>query len=157
MPATEADTIEPSSSSTITYSEGLALGYRNKQFGYAFPFGHGITYTNFTYSNALARSCGESMCLDFKLENVGHESAATVPQLYLELPAEAKQPSPVLKGFTKTEKISPGASLDVTFQLAKEDLAYWNSGSWEHATSATAHIGASSADIRLSMPIKLAP
>jgi hypothetical protein len=156
MPATEADTIEPSTSSTITYSEGLSIGYRNKQFGYAFAFGHGITYTNFTYSNGVARSCGESACVDFKLQNIGHESAATVPQLYLELPAAAKQPSPILKGFAKTSQIHPGDSVTLTFQLSKGDFAYWDSGSWEHATSATAHIGASSADIRLSMPIKLA-
>merc|ERR1711981_749531 len=62
MPATEADTVEPSRSSTITYSEGLSTGYRNKQFGYAFPFGHGITYTKFSYTSGLTRSCGEATC-----------------------------------------------------------------------------------------------
>jgi beta-glucosidase len=161
LPATVADTIEPSPEATIIYSEGLATGYRNKQFKSAFPFGHGLTYTNFSYKDATAEvhytgfypAILKSVDVKLHLFNVGQVAAATVPQLYLELPAEAQQPAPMLKGFVKTKVIEAGCHLKVKFQLTLRDLSYWSAGSWKLATSATAHIGASSEDIRLSLPL----
>jgi len=151
IPATEADTIEPSSDTNITYSEGLATGYRNKRFSYAFPFGHGLTYTNFSYSKGSSQACGQSVCVYFQLTNLGHVAAATVPQLYLEYPPEAKEPAAILKGFSKTGVLQPGQTVQVMFQLTRRDLSYWESGSWKQVRAAKAHIGASSADIRLSL------
>lgn len=133
------------------------MGYRNKNMKTSFPFGHGLTYTTFTYSAPRVGACGPSECVEFSLENIGHVAAATVPQLYLEFPAEAKQPAAILKGFKKTQVMQPGTSLTVSFELTKMDLSYWNSGSWKLVTSAIAHIGASSEDIRLSIPVTPMP
>merc|ERR1712072_1545111 len=57
----------------------------------------------------------------------------------------------------KTQVMQPGAALSVVFELTKRDLSYWNSGSWKQVTAATAHIGASSEDIRLSIPVGSKP
>jgi len=157
IPATEADTIQPSSSTTITYSEGLATGYRNKHFSYVFPFGHGLTYTNFSYSHGNSKTCGKSVCVEFQVTNIGDVAAATVPQLYIEYPPEARQPAAVLKGFSKTPTLQPGQILPVVLQLTQRDLSYWESGSWKQVSVATAHVGASSADIRLSFPVSSPP
>jgi len=154
MPETDSDTLHPGTGGTVTYSEGLQVGYRNKNFKAAFPFGHGLTYTNFSYSKGSAAKCGSLMCVSFKIKNVGNVAAADVPQLYLEFPASAQQPRPILKGFTKTAVIAPGKSTTWKFTLSARDMSYWNSGSWHQVSSATAHIGASSADLRLSVPIK---
>jgi len=157
IPATEADTIQPSSGTTITYSEGLATGYRNKHFTYAFPFGHGLTYTNFSYNNVSNQPCGQSVCVHFQVTNIGDVAAATIPQLYLEYPAEAKQPAALLRGFTKTPILQSGQMLPVMFQLGRRDFSYWDSGFWHQVSAATVHIGASSADIRLSFPVNSFP
>lgn len=159
IPETEADTIEPSGDNTITYSEGLATGYRNKQLSYAFPFGHGLTYTNFSYSGVSSDACGQSgqlTCVQFTVQNIGNVPAATVPQLYLEYSPEASQPAAVLKGFTKTPQLQPGQKLAVTFELTQRDLSYWDAGTknWKQVSFATGHIGASSADIRLSVDLR---
>lgn len=155
MPATDADTIKPGNGGVVTYSEGLATGYRNKRFSTIFPFGHGLTYTNFSFSKGNSQKCGENVCVSFCIQNTGAVSAATVPQLYLEFPPEAQQQSAVLKGFTKTEIIPPKQSKTVTFKLTKNDMSYWGTGSWHQVRSATAHIGTSSKEFLLSVPIRV--
>lgn len=162
IPASEADVIEPSSG-TITYSEGLSTGYRNKGFKHVYPFGHGLTYTNFSYADARQLACGSTLgvvvqdvCVSFNLRNIGHVAAATIPQLYLEFPSAAGQPGPILKGFDKTQILQPSQELLVTFRLSNRDLSYWKSGSWIKADSVVAHIGASSADFKLSLELDLA-
>jgi beta-glucosidase len=157
MPATDADAIEPGHGGTVTYSEGLSTGYRNKHFATSFPFGHGLTYTNFSFSNGTSTMCGQHVCVRFNIENIGAVAAAAVPQLYLEFPAEAQQPSAILKGFTKTEVISPKDSTTITFTLAKRDLSYWDAGSWHQVHIATAHIGVSAERYHLSVPIRPSP
>lgn len=157
MPATDADTIEPGHGGTVSYSEGLSTGYRNKHFATSFPFGHGLTYTNFSFSQGRNLMCGEDMCVRFKIKNTGDVAAAAVPQLYLEFPSEAKQPSSILKGFTKTDVIRPERSVTITFILTKKDLSYWDAGSWRQVLTATAHIGVSSERYHLSVPISPSP
>lgn len=157
MPETDADTIQPGTGGTVTYSEGLAVGYRNKGFKTSFPFGHGLTYTNFSFSDGTSKRCSllsSERCVTFKVTNTGSVAASAVPQLYLELPSEAGQPSAILKGFTKTDVISPRKSKSITFKLTKRDLSYWEGGSWHHVSSAKAYIGASSKDLTLTVSIK---
>jgi len=154
MPASDADTIQPGTGETVKYKEGLATGYRNKQFVNSFPFGHGLSYTDFSFAGGESQMCGEDVCVSFVVTNVGAVAAATVPQLYLELPSEAKQPSAILKGFTMTNVLSPSQSQTITFRLTKRDCSYWEAGSWHQVALAVAHVGASSEDIRLSVTIK---
>jgi beta-glucosidase len=156
IPKTDGDTISPSSDKTVTYSEGMSTGYRDTSKQYLFPFGHGLTYTSFKYGKPKQHHCGEAQCVTLSIQNVGAKAAATVPQLYLEFPPEAQYPAPVLKGFQKTAVIKPGHTVQVTFQFTEADLSFWDSGSWCKIDTATAHIGASSADIRQTLPLLLA-
>merc|ERR1711959_623233 len=59
MPASDADTIQPGTGGTVTYSEGLSVGYRNKNFASSFPFGHGLSYPNFSFGSGSSKACGE--------------------------------------------------------------------------------------------------
>jgi len=154
MPETDIDTIQPGIDADVSYAEGLQVGYRNKKFKSSFPFGHGLSYTKFQYSKGMVAECNGEVCVTFEVKNVGHVAAATVPQLYLEFPPEAQQPSAILKGFTKTDLIAPGKSQKVTLTVSQWDMSYWKSGAWHPVSSATAHIGASSGDYRISVPIK---
>jgi len=153
IPSTEDDTIAPSSSQSISFNEGMATGYRAPTKKYTFPFGHGLTYTNFTYGYAKQHKCGVSHCISLSIRNTGHVAASTVPQLYVEFPSDAGYTSPVLKGFQKTAVIQPGSDAEVTFTLTDADLSYWTSGQFHKASTFTVHVGASSADIRETLPL----
>jgi len=158
IPATEADTIAPGNGPVVAYTEGMSTGYRNRDFIYAFPFGHGLTYTVFDYLKLKARSCSGDpdatqqivVCIDVPVKNVGSRSARTVAQLYLEFAAEVGHPAPILKGFQRTGILPPGKSSAVTFRLSRHDLSFYvaDQSKWVEATVATAHIGESSEDIR---------
>merc|ERR1712139_449540 len=113
----------------------------------ASAFGHGMTYTKFTYGDVVTSACGDNLCLTMPVTNAGHVAASDVPQLYLEFPAEARHPAPLLKGFVKTDKISPGKSTQAVFELTDRDLSYWDNGEWKKPATVNAHIGVSSADI----------
>jgi len=112
LPASEKDTIKPNHD--LSYSEGMRTSYRNTALKYAFPFGHGLTYTTFEFSAPLQTVCGSSVCIKLQVMNTGSVVAKTVVQLYLEFPEEAKHPSMLLKGFAKTGAIIPGASEEVS-------------------------------------------
>lgn len=165
LPATDADAITTSKSANVEYSEGMATSYRNPNFTAAFPFGHGLSYSEFDYSNAEVQPCGEaskgpSLCLSLSVRNSGKRPASTVAQLYLQYPASAGYPAPLLKGFQQTGPLSAGASVTVTFRLSERDLSYYSlaSGAWALAAGpSVAHIGESSRDIRTSLPITLGP
>lgn len=162
IPATEADTILPGTDDEVVYTEGIATSYRNKDFKAAFPFGFGLSFSTFEFSALAASQCDESaaegastplICVTVTVTNTGSRAARAVPQLYLELPAVAKWPVPILKGFQKTGVLLPKSSVEVIFKLKARDLSYFDPDvdDWVLATSGTAHIGESSADL----PIKV--
>lgn len=156
MPETEADTIAPGLGADVVYSEGLRTGYRNKNFAAAFPFGHGLTYTNFSYSNLQVGTCpldsAAIVCLTVTVTNVGHRPGLTIPQLYLQLPSVAGEPSALLKGFYKTSELNPKQSQEVTFRIAPRDVSYYDADSrgFLQVDRAEAFIGESFRDLRLS-------
>jgi len=168
IPVSEADTIAPESSPVVTYSEGMATGYRNKAFRFAFPFGHGLTYSTFEYMVPVGGPCTnrsdphphpqrrDVLCISGHIRNTGSRSSRTIAQLYLELPAVSGHPTPLLKGFQKTSVMAPGQALQVNFNLSMRDLSYYSSttGKWIEVTEATAHIGESSADIRQTLTVR---
>lgn len=127
MPESYADTIEPQPDN-VWYTEGMKTGYRNKYAKVAFPFGHGLTYTTFEYTEIMQHACKHEeyvTCVQATIKNSGARQAAATPQLYMEFPTEASFPSPVLKGFVKTQNLKPGDSTTVTFALSWRDLSYW--------------------------------
>lgn len=155
IPATEADTIKPNQD--LYYSEGMKTSYRNKALNVAFPFGHGLSYTSFDFGTLSQAACGNNLCVKLGVTNSGLVASKTVVQLYLEFPSEAQHPAPLLKGFTKTGVIQPGATETVSIVLTEKDsLQYWDNGNWVTVSNATAHIGASSVDIRQTLALSIA-
>jgi beta-glucosidase len=123
-----------------------------------FPFGHGLSYTEFKYSdltqsvNAVAP--GERVDIAITIENVGKVTSDEVVQLYVRDPvASISRPVLELRGFKRLE-LAPGARKRVTFSLTPEQLAFWapsptNRGGWlVEAGRVDFWVGASSADLR---------
>jgi beta-glucosidase len=123
----------------VQYAEGVFLGYRyyttmNKQP--LFPFGFGMSYTTFAFSNLKVSpetaSADGPITVTFDVENTGSRAGATVAQLYVGNPsAKIKRPLKELKGYQKV-RIEPGVTQHVTLTLDKRSLAYWDvtSNNW---------------------------
>ena len=129
FPQSEADTIAPDGAAEVVYSEGLQTSYRAPGYDPAYPFGHGLSYSNFTYTALAPTACVDlayKACLSANVTNVGVMAAAVVTQLYATFPAEAAQPSALLRGFAKSPTLAPGASAPLVFGLSTRDLSYWS-------------------------------
>ncbi|MGA3268565.1 MAG: glycoside hydrolase family 3 C-terminal domain-containing protein [Verrucomicrobiota bacterium] len=139
------------------YSEGLQIGYRwydANNVAPLFPFGFGLSYTTFAYSNLTVSAVSPSgqVQIGFDLNNTGALTGAEVPQLYLGFPGAAGEPPKLLKGFQKI-MLSPGQTQHVTFNLNWEDLANWDATArgWIITPGVfQVMVGASSRDIRLT-------
>lgn len=121
----------------------------------AFPFGYGLSYTSFAYSNLQAASNGVTLTVT----NTGKRAGAEIVQLYVAEPgAEVFRPAQELKGFAKVQ-LQPGESKTVTIPLDDKAFRYWNTrtDSWEvEGGSYELRVGASSADIRLTAVVEVA-
>jgi beta-glucosidase len=117
----------------ITYSEGVFVGYRGYDHnGVAplFPFGFGLSYTTFSFSNLKVSPAGydgtQPITVTFTVQNTGSAAGAEVAQLYVgEQNAPVPRPIRELKGFQKIY-LQPGQSQTVTLQLNQRSFAYWN-------------------------------
>ncbi|HEU5340657.1 glycoside hydrolase family 3 C-terminal domain-containing protein [Edaphobacter sp.] len=91
-----------------------------------YPFGYGLSYTNFSYSNLVVSqkriAAGNPLTASARLTNTGHAAGDEVVQLYLQFPDVAGAPRIALRGFQRVH-LEPGASETVTFQLNKRDLS----------------------------------
>ncbi|HEU5403491.1 MAG TPA: glycoside hydrolase family 3 C-terminal domain-containing protein, partial [Terriglobales bacterium] len=148
------------------YSEGIYVGYRyfdTKRIEPQFPFGFGLSYTTFAYSDLKASPASVSgdgtIEVSLRLRNTGSRSGAEVVQLYVhDGHSRLDRPIHELKGFERVE-LKPGESQTVQFKLDRAALSYWDPSS--HRWTADPgkfeiEIGASSRDIRLRAPITLA-
>jgi len=142
------------------YREGIFVGYRyydRKEMAVQFPFGHGLSYTKFEYSDLwLSQSeitDQDTLTATVTVKNVGQRTGKTVVQLYVsDLVSTPLRPVRELKGFEKVE-LRPGETRQVTFTLDKRSFAYWNQQihDWHVETGEFAiEIGQSSRDICLS-------
>lgn len=142
----------------VQYREGLYVGYRYYQTAgvpVAFPFGYGLSYTSFAYSNLQAASNGVTLTVT----NTGKRAGAEIVQLYVAKPgAEVFRPAQELKGFAKVQ-LQPGESKTVAIPLDDKAFRYWNTktDSWEvEGGNYELRVGASSADIRLTAVVEVA-
>ena len=142
----------------VQYREGLYVGYRYYQTAgvpVTFPFGYGLSYTSFAYSNLQAASNGVTLTVT----NTGKRAGAEIVQLYAAKPgAEVFRPAQELKGFARVQ-LQPGESKTVTILLDDKAFRYWNTktDSWEvEGGSYELRVGASSADIRLTAVVEVA-
>ena len=117
------------------YSEGVFVGYRHytsRKIDTAFPFGYGLSYTTFEYSDLETdrkeMSDKETVNVSVKVKNTGNRSGKTVVQLYVEAPqTELVRPVRELRGFEKIF-LEVGEEKTVTFSLDERAFVYWNTG-----------------------------
>lgn len=139
----------------VEYREGIYVGYRyydkaGKSVRY--PFGHGLSYTTFTYSDMKV----DGRKISVKITNTGAVKGAEVVQLYIAPPKNGLfRPEKELKGFARVE-LEPGETKTVTFELDDRSFAVWNDGWKIPGGTYTVQIGASSRDIRLQANIEVA-
>lgn len=115
------------------YREGVFVGYRyytSKKMETAFPFGHGLSYTTFEYSDLQLdkkeMSDKDTVEVSVKVKNTGNRAGKTVVQLYVEAPeTEVVRPVRELRGFEKIF-LEAGEEKTVTFTLDERAFAYWN-------------------------------
>ena len=133
---------------TTHYKEGLYAGYRYyDKAGKAvrFPFGYGLSYTQFAYSDLKI----EGRTVTATVTNTGSTAGAEVVQLYVAPPQNGLyRPAKELKGFAKVS-LQPGESQTVRFELNDRSFAVWCDGWQIPAGSYEICVGASVADIRL--------
>lgn len=145
----------------LEYKEGILVGYRwadTKKVKPLFPFGHGLSYTEFVYGNPVAdknvMTDAETISISLDVTNTGKTAGAETVQLYVSDPkSSVMRPDKELKGFQKVF-LQPGESKTVRFSLNKEDLSYFDAERHEWVAEPgvfVAKIGASSGDIRKSI------
>ena len=148
----------PSDQKQAQYREGIYVGYRYFDTAgreVAFPFGYGLSYTTFAYSDLQATASGVS----FTVANTGKVAGAEVAQLYVAKPDhQVFRAEQELKGFARVE-LAPGESREVTIPLDDKAFRYFNTrtNAWEVEPGAyELRVGASSRDIRLAATIEVA-
>lgn len=147
------------------YSEGVDVGYRwfdRRNIQPLFAFGHGLSYTSFTYSDLkVTKTADGGLDVAVAIRNTGAMDGDEVPQVYIGAPGEIPDgvhfPVRALAAFDRVS-IPAAASRAVTLHVDPRQLQYWSTaaGRWITATGRrTVSVGASSRDLRVECPIDL--
>jgi beta-glucosidase len=150
---------------TVTYSEGILVGYRwfdTKNIEPLYPFGYGLSYTNFEFSGLKTDkevyNTSDIIEVTFSLKNSGEMDGKEVAQLYISNPdSQVEKAAQELKGFKKVF-VKSGASENVTILLPAKELAYYNEVKKEWLVEPGTYnikIGNSSRDIKSEVSIKI--
>lgn len=149
----------PENPEKVIYEEGIYVGYRfynTFNFKTSYPFGYGLSYTEFSYSNLSlsSKTFQDSIIASVTITNKGKVAGKDVVQLYLSAPKkDLDKPSEELKGFHKTKLLKPGESQTLIFKIKMEDLASFNTqkSAWIVDPGVySVRIGSSCEDIKLS-------
>ena len=145
------------------YAEDIYVGYRwfdKKGLAVSYPFGYGLSYTSFDYSEPAVKAAGDGFEASVKVTNTGSVAGKEVVQLYVSAPAGGlDKPLRELKAYAKTRELQPGESEVVTVKVDAYGLASFNEGTsaWEAAAGEYAvAFGSSSRDLRQTVPFTLA-
>lgn len=148
----------PSTQRNAEHREGIYIGYRyydTSGVRVHYPFGYGLSYTDFEYSDLKSDETG----VTFTLENVGDRDGAEVAQLYIGMKdGKVFRPAKELKGFAKVF-LKAGESKEVRIPFDEKTFRYWNvlTNAWEvEEGTYQIMVGASAANIRLECEIKTA-
>jgi beta-glucosidase len=111
----------------VTYNEGVKVGYKwydaeKKQV--LFPFGHGLSYTSYSYSN-LKVTAGKTPHVAFTVTNNGSRAGAEVAEVYASLPASANEPPKRLVGWSKVQ-LNAGESKEVSLDIDPKYLSIFD-------------------------------
>jgi beta-glucosidase len=157
----------PGEEGHVRYGEGVFAGYRGYDalgLPVAYPFGHGLSYSSFSYRDLRISQAGSADAGDLAvtvrctIANTSDRAGHEVVQVYVGDPAAAvARPPRELKAFAKIG-LEPGAEREVTFTLTARDLSYWSviHRRWVlEGGEFNIGVGASSRDIRLSAAISV--
>lgn len=144
----------PGSGKQVEYAEGIFVGYRYydaKHIEPLFPFGHGLSYTDFGYSHLKVSGKNRKINVQCTVKNTGDKRGKEVVQLYVRKVTGPDSEWKALKNFEKVD-MEPGTSQSVSFNLDDKDFSFfdeaeskWVNGSGKYELL----IGSSSRDIRL--------
>ncbi len=142
------------------YVEDIFIGYRHyatRGVEVAYPFGYGLTYGDFSLSDAHIEREGDAIRLTCRVSNSGRRAAKQVVQLYsTALYPSAKRPLRELRGYAKTPLLQPGESCEVSVAITVDDLAEFSEelSAWKVSTGDyRLSLGFSSEDLRASHEI----
>ncbi len=155
----------PGVDGAVDYAEGVFIGYRyydKKEMDVLFPFGHGLSYTSFAYSDLRLDKTEmkdtDTLTVSCRVKNTGSVAGKETVQLYVQNAAcEVPRPVRELRGFAKLE-LRPGEEKDVSFTLSKRSFAYYEEKIHEFFVPSGVYgieIGASSRDIRLTAELSV--
>lgn len=143
------------------YSEGIFMGYRyydTHEMHVLFPFGHGLSYTTFEYTDLHVDGNARGATISFNVTNTGDVAGQAVPQLYVANHAShAPMPTKELRAFTKVA-VAPGETKPVTLHLSRRDFSWWceRNHRWQADTGDyEIMVGASSRDMRLQTKLSM--
>ncbi|MFB7991312.1 glycoside hydrolase family 3 C-terminal domain-containing protein [Streptomyces sp. NPDC056002] len=154
----------PGEEGHVRYGEGVFVGYRGydeRRTEVAFPFGHGLSYTTFTYSDltVLPGADGTRLDLRVRVTNTGRRAGREVVQIYSRGPAGSRvaRPERELRGFASVE-LAPGEEVEVCVSVDRADLAHYSEREAKWCVEGGVHhfeAAASSRDIRLTVAVTL--
>ncbi|WP_052226268.1 glycoside hydrolase family 3 protein [Microbacterium mangrovi] len=172
FPASLADTpaaspeTYPGVDGRVHYSEGVFVGYRGQDARAlvpAYPFGHGLSYTTFTYSDLEIEDAGSDAAactVAVTVRNVGGRAGSEVVQVYAgPIAAPVPVPPQQLAGFAKVH-LAPRESVRVRVAVSRRAVSYYDVGTHGWVTpggEVGIHVGASSRDIRLTATADVSP
>ncbi|MFZ0530847.1 MAG: glycoside hydrolase family 3 C-terminal domain-containing protein, partial [Propionicimonas sp.] len=152
----------PGDADGVRYGEGLFVGYRGydaTRTAVAYPFGHGLSYTSFEYSELSVTATDTGLLVSVQVTNTGARAGREVVQAYVGLPGSPVVRAPrELKGFTDVT-LEPGAGTQVEIVIAADELAYYSvrDAAWLiEAGSYLVEVGSSSRDLRAGATVELA-
>jgi beta-glucosidase len=144
------------------YEEDIYVGYRyfdsfNKEVSY--PFGYGLSYTTFSYSDLNVLNNGTNYDVTFTVTNTGKCKGKEVTEVYVTASkGKLNVPAQELKGFAKTRLLNPGESQEISISIPVESLASYDDKTTAWVTKSGNYqfkVGASSRDIKLEKTIKV--
>jgi beta-glucosidase len=149
----------PAAPTNEVYTEGIQVGYRwydAQNIAPLFPFGHGLSYTTFAYSNLrVQRTADHGLTVRVRITNTGSRAGTEVPQVYVgrppNVPAGVQTVPKTLAGFQPVT-LSPRQATIITIDVSPRELSYWSTreGHWVLGTGErSVLVGSSSRDIRL--------
>lgn len=145
------------------YEEGIYNGYRYFEtfnVPVSYPFGFGLSYTTFEYSNANIQQNGDEFTVSVTIKNTGKYAGKEVVQLYVAAPkGKLEKPVKELKSYGKTKTLKPGESETLTMTVKAADLASFNTAKsqWETDKGTyTFMVAASVQDIKAKLQGKVA-
>lgn len=159
-PKEKAETKRGFTNKYVTYTEGVFVGYRGYERSGKkplYPFGYGLTYGDFEYSDIAAVPSEDGFDITFKLTNNGRMKAAEVAQVYVgEVSPSVPRPAKEIKGYSKVT-LGKGESQIVRIHLGKDAFSFYDVDTHDFRANNgkfNIFVGASSEDIRLTTEVE---